>query len=163
MSGRNTGYTVPLTTGFPQLRFCRKMEAAFSDFRYKTHHIAAGKPALAGLPATYTEADSEAQTLTLVLEDPVTGVELKLYYTLFAQGGILARSAHFSNQGTEAVHLLKAMSLCMDLPDCDYDWIQFSGRGQENAIPGCGIWSRESSPWAACGGTHPTSTTRFSS
>ncbi len=120
---------------FPAVEILQKNGSRISDFRYKTHHIAAGKPALAGLPATYTEADSEAQTLTLVLEDPVTGVELKLYYTLFAQGGILARSAHFSNQGTEAVHLLKAMSLCMDLPDCDYDWIQFSG-----------AWARERHP-----------------
>lgn len=120
---------------FPAVEILQKNGSRISDFRYKAHHIAAGKPALAGLPATYTEADSEAQTLTLVLEDPVTGVELKLYYTLFAQGGILARSAHFSNHGTEAVHLLKAMSLCMDLPDCDYDWIQFSG-----------AWARERHP-----------------
>ena len=30
-------------------------------------------------------------------------------------------------QGSKDVHLLTAMSLCMDLPDCDYEWLQFSG------------------------------------
>ena len=38
------------------------------DLRYKCHVITGGKPALPGLPATYTETDSEAQTLTVTLE-----------------------------------------------------------------------------------------------
>ena len=57
----------------------------------------------------------------------MTGVRLELLYTIFAEGGVIARSARFVNEGESAVHLLKAMSLCLDLPDCDYDWIQFSG------------------------------------
>ena len=65
--------------------------------------------------------------MTLLLEDKVTGIELELLYTLFAEGGIIARSARFVNNGSRPVHLLKAMSLCLDLPDCEYDWIQFSG------------------------------------
>ena len=106
-----------------------------SDFCYKSHTVSGGKPKLKGLPATYTESDSEAETLTLVLEDKVTGIELELLYTLFAGSGIIARSARFLNCGKKPVHLLKAMSLCMDLPDHDYDWIQFSG-----------AWARERYP-----------------
>ena len=70
-----------------------------------------------------------------MLEDKVTGIELELLYTLFAGSGIIARSARFLNCGKKPVHLLKAMSLCMDLPDHDYDWIQFSG-----------AWARERYP-----------------
>ena len=57
---------------------------------------------------------------------------LELLYTIFAQGGIITRSARFTNEGTSLVHLLNAMSLSLDLPDKDYVWMQFSG-----------AWSRE--------------------
>ena len=119
----------------PAVEILQENGSRISDFCYKSHNVSGGKPKLKGLPATYTESDSEAETLTLVLEDKVTGIELELLYTLFAGSGIIARSARFLNCGKKPVHLLKAMSLCMDLPDHDYDWIQFSG-----------AWARERYP-----------------
>ena len=98
-----------------------------SDFQYSGHMITSGKPKLTGLPATYTEDDSEAMTLTLQLKDIVTGMELELLYTILCKGGIIARSARFTNHGSESIHLTKAMSLCMDLPDYNYDFLHFSG------------------------------------
>lgn len=121
----------------PAVEILQENGSRISDFRYVSHTIQPGKPRLAGLPATYTKQDDEAMTLTLQLQDPVTGVSLSLLYTIFAQGGVLARSACFTNQGQESVHLLKAMSLCLDLPDHDYEWIQFSG-----------AWARERHPRA---------------
>ena len=119
----------------PAVEILQENGSRISDFCYKSHTVSGGKPKLKGLPATYTESDSEAETLTLVLGDKVTGIELELLYTLFAGSGIIARSARFLNCGKKPVHLLKAMSLCMDLPDHDYDWIQFSG-----------AWARERYP-----------------
>ena len=119
----------------PAVEILQENGSRISDFCYKSHTVSGGKPKLKGLPATYTESDSEAETLTLVLEDKVTGIELELLYTLFAGSGIIARSARFLNCGKKPVHLLMAMSLCMDLPDHDYDWIQFSG-----------AWARERYP-----------------
>ena len=119
----------------PAVEILQENGSRISDFCYKSHTVSGGKPKLKGLPATYTESDSEAETLTLVLEDKVTGIELELLYTLFAGSGIIARSVRFLNFGKKPVHLLKAMSLCMDLPDHDYDWIQFSG-----------AWARERYP-----------------
>ena len=119
----------------PAVEILQENGSRISDFCYKSHTVSGGKPKLKGLPATYTESDSEAETLTLVLEDKVTGIELELLYTLFAGSGIISRSARFLNCGKKPVHLLKAMSLCMDLPDHDYDWIQFSG-----------AWARERYP-----------------
>lgn len=117
---------------FPAVEILQENGSRISEFCYTSHTITPGKPKLAGLPATYTEDDSEAETLTLVLTDRVSGVQLELLYTIFAHGGILARSARFSNIGNQTLHLLKAMSLCLDLPDCDYDFMHFSG-----------AWSRE--------------------
>lgn len=98
-----------------------------SDFTYRGHTVSEGKPLLAGLPATYTESGSEALTLTVTLKDEVTGVQANLLYTIFAKGGILARSVQFANEGLRPVRLTRAMSLCLDLPDRDYVWQQLSG------------------------------------
>lgn len=122
-------YPVYGTTDFrhPAIEIKQNNGSNISNFCYKSHSISSGKPKLAGLPATYTENDNEAQTLTIVLEDELTHVQVELLYTLFAQGGIISRSAKITNNGAETVHLTTAMSLCLDLPDCDYEWLQFSG------------------------------------
>lgn len=111
----------------PAVEVLQKNGSRLSDFRYQGHSIMAGKPKLPGLPATYTEAENEAETLIITLRDEVTGVVLELLYTIFAEDGVIARSVRFENCGRESVSLTRAMSLCMDLPDCRYDWIQFSG------------------------------------
>ena len=119
----------------PAVEVLQENGSRISDFTYQSYEIIPGKPKLAGLPATYTEKDSEAETLILHLKDCVCGLRLNLLYTIFAQGGIIARSACLVNEGAENLHLLKAMSLCLDLPDHDYEWVQFSG-----------AWSRERHP-----------------
>ena len=106
-----------------------------SEFCLHDYRVERGKPKLPGLPATYTENDAEADTLILGLEDQQAGLRLELTYTVFARGGIIARSARFLNHGGQTLHLSSAMSLCMDLPDSEYDWIQFSG-----------AWARERYP-----------------
>lgn len=117
---------------YPAMEILQENGSRISDFTYVSYTIAAGKPKLQGLPATYTEKDEEAQTLCVKLKDEVTGMVLELLYTIFTQRGIITRSARFTNEGTSSVHLLNAMSLSLDLPDKDYVWMQFSG-----------AWSRE--------------------
>ena len=106
-----------------------------SEFCFRGYRIEEGKPGLAGLPATYVESEDEAETLIIELADPLAGLHLELSYTVFAAGGVIARNARFINRGQERVHLLSAMSLCLDLPDSGYDMIQFSG-----------AWARERYP-----------------
>lgn len=116
----------------PAVEVLQNNGSRISDFKYQSFSIVPGKPKLSGLPATYTEDDGEAETLFITLKDSVTGLLLKLSYTIFAKGGVIARNAYLKNEGEESLHLTTAMSLCMDLPDYDYEWIQFSG-----------AWSRE--------------------
>ncbi len=111
----------------PAVEILQSNGSRISDFKYQSYTIEAGKPKLAGLPATYTEADSEAETLIIDLRDEVTGIRIQLLYTIFASGGVIARSSRIYNEGSEAVHLLQAMSLNLDLPDYDYEWVQLSG------------------------------------
>lgn len=116
----------------PALELRQENGSRVTDFVYRSHTISAGKPALEGLPATYCESPGEAETLTIRLEDALLGAELYLSYTLFAGESALARSARLENRGTQVLHLTAAMSLCLDLPDRDYEFIHFSG-----------AWSRE--------------------
>lgn len=105
------------------------------DFRYDNYEIIEGKPHLEGLPATYTEKKDEAKTLKIFLVDSLSNIRMELWYSIFDEGGIVARSVRFYNQGNKTVHLLIAMSMCLDLPDKDYIWMQLSGSwGRERHI-----------------------------
>ena len=105
--------------------------------QYRDYQILEGKPGLEGLPAVYTENDSEAQTLILHAADPDAGIEVDLLYTIFSGYGILARSAKIRNTGGAEAFLEQAMSLCLDLPDDRYEWIQFSGAWACERTPVC--------------------------
>lgn len=111
----------------PAIGICHEDGSRISDFRYVRHRITHGKPALDGLPAVYCEDPKEAQTLHLILEDQVSKAEIELLYTVFDDMPVLTRSARVVNRGELPLNLEQAMSLCLDLPDADYEWIQFSG------------------------------------
>ena len=97
------------------------------DLRYVEHAIAPGKPALAGLPSTYTESPDEAETLEIRLEDPVNGLRATVRYTLFADRPVVARSVRLENGGSAPLILRTAMSAAFDLPDDDWELTQLSG------------------------------------
>lgn len=122
------------TTDFrlPALEILQENGSRLTNFTYESHRIFAGKPGLKGLPATYAEREEEADTLEITLKDRLLNMTLVLLYTIFAGESAVARSARFENHGEAPVYVTRAMSLSVDLPDCDYDWIQFSG-----------AWSRE--------------------
>ncbi len=98
-----------------------------TEFLYEGYEICDGKPALEGLPATYTESPEEAKTLVVHLRDQLTNLKLDLLYTIFDKYSVIARSAKITNEGKANVHLTRAMSLSLDLPDADYEWMQLSG------------------------------------
>ncbi|MBM7703081.1 alpha-galactosidase [Metabacillus iocasae] len=102
-----------------------------SNFQYDSYSVTKGKPALAGLPATYA-SDDEAETLTIILKDTRMQAELQLHYTIFKHHPIMTRSASISNGGSEALYIERMMSASVDFADKDFTMIQLSG-----------AWSRE--------------------
>jgi alpha-galactosidase len=99
------------------------------------HRIIAGKPPIPGLPSTYVESDSEADTLEVTLADPTAGVEVDLRYSVFADRPVIARSAVIRNTGAGPIELRCAMSASLDLPDADWDLMQLSGTwARERAV-----------------------------
>ena len=97
------------------------------DLQYQSHAVTPGKPPIEGLPATYTEQNDEADTLTVTLADPLAGVTVTLFYTVFAQLPAIARHAEIACTGENPVSLDRAMSLCLDLPDSDYEMVELTG------------------------------------
>ena len=97
------------------------------DLQYQSHAVTPGKPPIEGLPATYTEQDDEADTLTVTLADPLAGVTVTLFYTVFAQLPAIARHAEIACTGENPISLDRAMSLCLDLPDSDYEMVELTG------------------------------------
>ncbi len=101
---------------------------ACTDIRYASHTITPGKPALAGLPATYTNADDEADTLELTCTDALTGATVTLLYTAFNHLDVITRSVRVENKGTAPFSLERILSTSLDLPDHDYDMLALEGR-----------------------------------
>ena len=102
-------------------------ESDCCDLRYVSHKIQKGKYALKGLPAVYA-TEEEAQTLEIVLEDPVTKVQAVLLYGVLEQEDIITRSVKIINSGTGNIIIEKAASACLDFVTGDYDLLSFWGR-----------------------------------
>ena len=98
-----------------------------ADLRYVSHEIRPGKYALPGLPAAW-DPDGEAETLEIVLRDPVTKLTVHLLYGVFARKNVIARAALYENGGDAPMILEKAGSVCLELPFGSWDLIHFHGR-----------------------------------
>lgn len=95
--------------------------------RYREHRMDAGKPALDPLPATYVEADDEAETLVVTLADAHVSLAVDLRFTIFHDRPVIARSATVRNVSDAAMDLDVAMSLSLDLPDADWIMLGLAG------------------------------------
>ena len=100
-----------------------------SEFQYRDYELKDGKERLTDLPSTFADDSNDSQTLTVKLADG--DLELQLHYTVFADEDVIVRSTTFVNYG-KTVFLNRALSAQLDLPDANYDFIQFAGS-----------WSRE--------------------
>lgn len=112
--------------GTPAFKIIDSNGSGVSNFKYVSHNIFASKKQLPGLPATYAD-EKEAMSLEIELDDELNEVHLFLSYSIFENYPIIARSARFVNEGRDEVILDRALSICLDLPDSDYEWLQFSG------------------------------------
>ena len=105
-----------------------------TELFYENYRIEPGKPKLNGLPASYVEQEDEADTLVITLGDPLTGLKAELSYTLYRERPVLAVSARYLNQGSEAFTLEAAGSACVTLPG-RFDMIHLHGAwAKERAV-----------------------------
>lgn len=97
------------------------------DLRYKSHKIFEGKYNLEGLPAVYA-SEEEAQTLEILMEDPVTGVKVVLLYGVLPAQDIITRSVSVKNESSGKIYLNKIESVSLDFLYGDYELLTFYGR-----------------------------------
>lgn len=95
--------------------------------RYEGYEIIKGKYSIPGLPAMYAD-ENEAETLVITLRDDVQEVRVKLYYGVVEDLDVITRSVSVENHGKAPVQLERVMSLCLDQPYGDWDWMTFYGK-----------------------------------
>ena len=98
-----------------------------TDIRYCGYKIYDGKKEIPQMPSSYVNSDSEAQTLEIYAKDSVTGASVTLYYSVFPKYDIIARRIRVTNESRNKMRIERAFSLCLDLPDMDYDMISLYG------------------------------------
>ena len=104
------------------------------DLRYVGHDILPGKYGVAGMPCARA-GEGEAETLTVHLEDVATGIRVELLYGVYGERDVITRAARITNGGAEGVTLLKAASMCLDLPFGNWELLHFHGRHAMERIP----------------------------
>ncbi|MGL5384104.1 MAG: alpha-galactosidase [Culicoidibacterales bacterium] len=122
----------------PAIEVLQANGSRITKFTYDTHTITNKKSALAQLPSSFA-SEADVQTLTIELVDPIAKLRLILTYTLFETGDVITRHAVIQNEGTQAVQLLRFLSMNLDMSNHEYELMTFTGtwiREQEiNSTP----------------------------
>ncbi len=130
------------------------------DLRFVSALIEPGKPGLEGLPATFGE---NCRTLRVTLKDPCSNLQAELLYTVFEDCDVIARSARLQNLSLADLKITGALSLCLELPDDQWDLVTLSGAwarersvyrrplvpGHQGVSTRCGASSLQQSPFLA--------------
>ena len=104
-----------------------------TDLRYAGHSVTDGRQPLPGLP--FVRGTADCQTLTVTLRDPAIGLRVELFYHVFPELDVITRSVRLTNEGSSALTLEKAASLCLDFPHGSLDVIHFHGRHCMERVP----------------------------
>ncbi|MGT2756098.1 alpha-galactosidase [Streptococcus ovuberis] len=121
--------------GLPAFEIEQIDGSCLSHFEYQTYRILKGKPHLEGLPALYLNQEDEAETLEIELWDKGSQTRLVLSYTVFRGYSVITRQARFEQEGDLPIILNRALSMNLDLPDRDYDWLHLDGSwGRERYV-----------------------------
>ena len=99
-----------------------KGEVPALDLRYVSHEILPGKYSLPGLPALFaTEADTDVETLKIILKDLYEEFYVTLYYGVFEKKNVITRAAIVENRSEKAMELKRVMSMGLDFLEGDMD------------------------------------------
>ena len=107
-----------------------------TEILYKEHRIYSGKTPLEGLPASFVtasqmdteDAGTAVQTLELICQDRVLGVEVVLSYTAFEREDVITRSVRVDNRGEQTLTIEKIYSACLDMDyEEDYELLTLPG------------------------------------
>ena len=96
-----------------------------TQFKLTSSEILHGAKEATGLPNPHSTEDAE--TLVLTLEDKVAALELKLYYTAYADCSTISTHAEVRNLSDKAVVINRVLSTMLDVPASAYDVVTLQG------------------------------------
>ena len=99
--------------------------------KFVSAKIEEGKYKIKGLPSFYGD---NAQTLVVTLKDTVYDIYFHLYYGVFEEYDLITRSVVIENKTNASIHLEKALSMALNLPNGSYDMMYFHGRHTRERI-----------------------------
>ena len=99
----------------------------YCNLYYSHHQVHPGKYSLKGLPAVWADPD-QAETLEIVMKDPVSNIEVSLLYGVLPQADVITRAVKIRNVGDETLLIKKAAAATLDFLTGQYDFITFYGR-----------------------------------
>lgn len=111
----------------PCMQVMDRLGMSACEIYYKDYRIYKGKEKLKGLPATFANTPDEVTSLDVICEDPHSGLEIILQYSVFEQIDIITRSVKVVNKGKEALELRRLLSTCVELDRMDYDMMTLYG------------------------------------
>jgi alpha-galactosidase len=110
----------------PAIRLIQSDGHAVSALHYQSHVILQGKPALAGLPATFGNAE-DVSTLVVRLFDEYSEVAADLSYSIFPRYDAIVRSVSITNKGKSNISVETLASLSVDFPSDDLEIVGLRG------------------------------------
>ena len=96
------------------------------EIHYVSHEIYNGKKALKGLPASFGTED-EVQTLDILCEDEVLGLQVVLSYSVFEKENVITRSVRLINKGAQKLKIEKIYSACLDMDNENFEMLTLHG------------------------------------
>ncbi len=112
-------------------RIAKENGTEVTSCHYKSYEIFDGKKEIKGLPSSFADTQ-KCRTLAITLEDRFSGVEIILYYTVFVDSDVIARSVKVVNSSNQTVQIKNLMSLQLDFFHSNFDMVYH-----------CGIWANE--------------------
>lgn len=101
--------------------------SAVTCLTYCGYAIYPGKKPLNGLPATYVENDSEADTLEITLVDSLTGLKIVLSYSVFEDYDVITKSVRAVNESVQPIDVQSILSSTTYLFDKNYEFVHLTG------------------------------------
>lgn len=120
---------------YPALHLRYPEGDTITKFTFDRYEIKRGKQKTPGLPTTFGTM-AQVEVLIIYLKDRYSKLELALHYAIFNDYPIITRQQKLINHDSTSYQIERLMSLNVDLPAADYDWLHLSGawRGKLRSI-----------------------------
>lgn len=97
-----------------------------SHFEFLKYEIKKEKKTIPGLPTSFAN-QGDVEVLTVYFKDRYSDLILELDYAIFSDFPVVTRRNRIVNAGKELYKLKRMLSMSLDLPNQDYQWIYLDG------------------------------------